>query len=118
VGCRPYFKKTTKSGLDLVHGFNAFFVGLSLSPGTTLGSVSSASSVAVVGSSCPGTEAVCCSSVEISVSFVHVDSTEGFFYRQPYWRSFMLLFRSKQPWVALQVLFRHFLQLSSSIRRR
>jgi hypothetical protein len=45
VGCRPYSKKTTKSGVDPIHGFNAFSVSLSSSPGTILGSASLAVAV-------------------------------------------------------------------------
>jgi hypothetical protein len=59
VGCRPYSKKTTKSGLDSVRGFNVVSVGLSSSSGTCL---RSASSAAVVASSTP--EALDCSLVE------------------------------------------------------
>jgi hypothetical protein len=72
VGCRPYFKKTTKSGLDPVHDFNAFSVGLSSSLGTTLGS---ASSVAVVGSSSSAPKDLGCSLVEFLVSSVHASSS-------------------------------------------
>jgi hypothetical protein len=72
VGCKPYFKKTTKSGLDLVQGFNAFSVGLSSGPGMTSGSASSA---AVVGSSSLAPEALGCSSVDFLVSFVHASSS-------------------------------------------
>jgi hypothetical protein len=49
----PIRKKTSKSGLDPVHGFNAFSVGLSSSPGTFLGPASSATTIAYVHSSSP-----------------------------------------------------------------
>jgi hypothetical protein len=73
MGCRPYSgkkkkkKKTTKSGLDPVHGFNAFSMGLSSS--AILGSASSATAV---GSMAP--KALGCSLIEFLVSFVHFSS--------------------------------------------
>jgi hypothetical protein len=72
VGCRPYSKKTTKSSLDLIHGFNAFFVGLSSSPGMFLGSASLA---VAVGSSSPARKALGYLLVEFPVSSVHASSS-------------------------------------------
>jgi hypothetical protein len=72
VGCRPYSKNSTKSGLDPGYGFNAFSVGLSSSLGTILGS---ASSVVTVGSSSLVPKALGCSSVEFLVSSVHASSS-------------------------------------------
>jgi len=69
VGCRPYSKKTTKLGLDPVHGFNASSVGLSSSPGMFLGLASSAAAVAS-----PSPKALGCLSIELPVSFVRFSS--------------------------------------------
>jgi hypothetical protein len=72
VGSTSYSIKSTKLGLDSVHGFKAFSVGLNSSLGTILGSESS---TVVVGSSSLTPKALGCSSVEFSVSYMHAFSS-------------------------------------------